>query len=191
MSQQADQIRDRRRAFALPGSPLDKAIKILAVGLPALVGAVAAAMLIAPLGPRGEISFLLDRNKVATAEDRLRVDEAMYRGRDDEGRSFSLTAGEAVQKSAEVPIVELRDLTARTTLAATLYQSRHEAGASCAEHAAIVGALEAGDMARARTLMLDHIGHVEEALQTELPTPEPAARLQSTLAPIALPRRVR
>ena len=67
MSQQADQIRDRRRAFALPGSPLDKAIKLLAVGLPALVGAVAAAMLIAPLSPRGEVSFLLDRNKVATA----------------------------------------------------------------------------------------------------------------------------
>ena len=116
MSQQADQIRDRRRAFALPGSPLDKAIKLLAVGLPALVGAVAAAMLIAPLSPRGEVSFLLDRNKVATAEDRLRVDEAMYRGRDDEGRAFSLTAGEAVQQSAEVPVVELHDLTARMQL---------------------------------------------------------------------------
>ena len=116
MSQQADQIRDRRRAYALPGSPLDKAIKILAVGLPALVGAVAAAMLIAPLGPRGEISFLLDRNKVATAEDRLRVDEAMYRGRDDEGRAFSLTAGEAVQRSAAVPVVQLADLTARIQL---------------------------------------------------------------------------
>jgi lipopolysaccharide export system protein LptC len=116
MSKQADQIRDRRRAFALPGSPLDKAIKLLAVGLPALVGAVAAAMLIAPLGPRGEISFLLDRNKVATAEDRLRVDEAMYRGRDDKGRAFSLTAGEAVQRSASTPIVQLADLTARMQL---------------------------------------------------------------------------
>ena len=62
MSQQADQIRDRRRQFALPGSPLDKAVKLLAVGLPALVGAIAAAMLIAPLGPRGVVSFLLDRN---------------------------------------------------------------------------------------------------------------------------------
>ena len=116
MSQQADQIRDRRRAFALPGSTLDRAIRLLAVGLPALVGAVAAAMLIAPLSPRGEVSFLLDRNKVATAEDRLRVDEAMYRGRDDEGRAFSLTAGEAVQQSAEVPVVELHDLTARMQL---------------------------------------------------------------------------
>ena len=37
MSQQADQIRDRRRLVALPGSPLDKAVKLLAIGLPALV----------------------------------------------------------------------------------------------------------------------------------------------------------
>jgi lipopolysaccharide export system protein LptC len=116
MSQQADQIRDRRRAFALPGSPLDKAVKLLAVALPALVGVIAAAMLIAPLGPRGEVSFLLDRNKVATAADRLRVDNAMYRGRDDKGRSFSLTAGEAVQRSASVPVVQLADLTARMQL---------------------------------------------------------------------------
>jgi lipopolysaccharide export system protein LptC len=117
MSQQADQIRDRRRAFAMPGSPLDRAVKVLAVALPALVGAVAAAMLIAPLGPRGEVSFLLDRNKVETAADRLRVDNAMYRGRDDKSRPFSLTAGKAVQRSASVPIVELADLTARMQLA--------------------------------------------------------------------------
>jgi lipopolysaccharide export system protein LptC len=116
MSQQADQIRDRRRAFAAPGSPLDKTVKLLAVALPALVGAVAATMLIAPLSPRGEISFLLDRNKVATAEDRLRVDEAMYRGSDNQGRPFSLTAGSAVQRSAAVPRVELTDLTARMRL---------------------------------------------------------------------------
>ena len=116
MSQQADQIRDRRRAFAAPGSPLDKTVRLLAVALPALIGAVAAAMLIAPLGERGEVSFLLDRNKVDTAADRLRVDDAMYRGRDNQGRPFSLTAGEAVQRSAAVPIVELADLTARMQL---------------------------------------------------------------------------
>ena len=116
MSEQADQIRDKRRAFALPGSPLDRAVKLLAIGLPALVGAVAATMLIAPLSPRGEVSFLLDRNKVDTAADRLRVDEAMYRGRDDKGRAFSLTAGEAVQRSASVPVVRMQDLTARLQL---------------------------------------------------------------------------
>jgi lipopolysaccharide export system protein LptC len=116
MSQQADQIRDRRRHFALPGSSLDRAVKMLAVVLPALIGAVAAAMLIAPLGTRGEVSFLLDRNKVETAADRLRVDDAMYRGRDNQGRPFSLTAGEALQRSAAIPVVELADLTARMQL---------------------------------------------------------------------------
>ena len=116
MSRQADQIRARRRAFALPGGSLDRTIRILAVGLPALVGAVAATMLIAPLSPRGEVSFLLDRNKVATAEDRLRVNDAMYRGRDNKDRPFSLTAGEAVQHSASVPLVQMQDLTARMML---------------------------------------------------------------------------
>jgi len=116
MSQQADQIRDRRRAFAAPGGSLDRAVRIVAVALPALVGAVAAAMLIAPLGPRGEVSFLLDRNKVATADDRLRVDRALYRGQDNKGQPFELSAGEAVQRSASVPVVRLSDLTAQFQL---------------------------------------------------------------------------
>lgn len=81
----------------------------------------------------------------------------------------------------------LRDLTARTTLAATLYQSRHDAGQSCADHAAIVAAMERGDMADARQRMLEHIGQVEEALQTEQAEPSQAERLRATLSPLALP----
>ncbi len=116
MSQQADQIRDRRRAFAAPGSQLDRVVRVLAVALPGLVGAVLAMMLIAPLSPRGEVSFILDRNKVDVANDRLRVDNAMYRGADTRGRPFTLSAGEAVQASARVPVVRLEDLTARMLL---------------------------------------------------------------------------
>ena len=81
----------------------------------------------------------------------------------------------------------LRDLTARTTLAATLYQSRHDASQSCADHEAIVEALEAGDMAAARTRMLAHIGQVEAALQPELTEPQAVDRLRGALAPLALP----
>jgi lipopolysaccharide export system protein LptC len=116
MTQAADRIRTRRQHFAAPGSSLDTIVRVLAVGLPALVGVVAAMMLITPLSPRGEISFLLDRNKVAIAEDRLRVDNAMYRGQDSHGRPFSLVAGEAVQQSNSVPIVEMEDMTARIVL---------------------------------------------------------------------------
>jgi DNA-binding GntR family transcriptional regulator len=86
----------------------------------------------------------------------------------------------------------LRDLTARTTLAATLYQSKHEAGQSCAEHGAIVAALEAGDTDKARRLMLDHIGNVERALEVDATTePDAPSRLRATLAPVALPRAKR
>ena len=67
MTAQADRIRNRRRAFAAPGSPLDRTVRWLALGLPALVGVVVALMIVTPLGPRGEVSFLLNRNKVATA----------------------------------------------------------------------------------------------------------------------------
>ena len=116
MSVEAAQIRDRRRHFAAPGGSHDRLIGFLARALPAAIGLMAAVMILVPLSPRGEISFLLDRNKVAIAEDRLRVDDAMYRGQDDRGRGFVVTAGTAVQKSATVPIVEMLDLGARMSL---------------------------------------------------------------------------
>jgi lipopolysaccharide export system protein LptC len=116
MTAQADQIRERRRAFAAPGSSLDRTVRWLAVGLPALVGVVAALMVITPLGPRGEVSFLLDRNKVALTPNRLVVDNAFYRGEDAKGRPFSLSAGAAVQRSVTVPVVQMRDLVGRILL---------------------------------------------------------------------------
>jgi lipopolysaccharide export system protein LptC len=116
MTELAQQMRDRRKAFALPGGAHDKLIRKLNVALPAAVGVMAALMIFIPLSPRGEVSFLLDRNKVEVAKDRLRVDNAMYRGQDNKGRPFSLVAGEALQRSVRVPVVQLRDLSARMLL---------------------------------------------------------------------------
>jgi lipopolysaccharide export system protein LptC len=73
-------------------------------------------MIVTPLSPRGEVSFLLDRNKVQVIDERLRVDNAMYRGTDNEGRPFSLTAGEAVQRSGAEGIVRLQNIVARILL---------------------------------------------------------------------------
>ena len=84
--------------------------------LPMGVGVLAALMVITPLSPRGEVSFLLDRNKVAVIDNRLRVDNALYRGADARGRPFSLTAGEAVQRSSAEGIVRMNDLVARLLL---------------------------------------------------------------------------
>lgn len=76
----------------------------------------------------------------------------------------------------------LRDLTARTTLAASLYQSQHDASESCADHGSIVEALEAGDTALARERMLAHIGQVENALNPA--QPRVRDRLRESLAPL-------
>jgi lipopolysaccharide export system protein LptC len=112
----ADSIRSRRRGFAAPGGFHDRMVRALAVIFPGLIGALLAVLVIAPFSPRGEISFLLDRNKVAMLTDRLRVMSAMYRGQDDAGRNFSVTAGSAVQHSASKDLVEMHDITARMLL---------------------------------------------------------------------------
>ena len=112
-TQEAQQLRSRRQHFAAPGGSHDKLVHFLARALPMAVGVVAALMVITPLSPRGEISFLLDRNEVAVIQERLRVDNALYRGQDSLGRPFSLTAGEAVQRSSAEGIVRMEDLVAR------------------------------------------------------------------------------
>ena len=115
-TEQAAQLRQHRRHFAAPGGSHDKLVRFLARALPMGIGVLAALMIITPLSPRGEVSFLLDRNKVAVVQDRLRVDNALYRGADDKGRPFSLTAGEAVQRSSAEGIVRLDKLIARLLL---------------------------------------------------------------------------
>jgi DNA-binding GntR family transcriptional regulator len=83
----------------------------------------------------------------------------------------------------------LRDLTARTTLAATLYQSTHDARQSCGEHGEIVAALAAGNVDEAAQRMLAHIGNVESALGESMRSQEHAReRLRTTLAPVAKPK---
>ena len=115
-TQEAKLLRSERQHFAAPGGSHDRIVRFLAGALPMAVGVVAALMVVTPLSPRGEISFLLDRKQVDVIDERLRADKALYRGQDDEGRPFSLTAGEAVQRSSAEGIVRLRDLAARLLL---------------------------------------------------------------------------
>jgi lipopolysaccharide export system protein LptC len=113
MSGSAETLRHRRRADAAPGGPHDRKVRFLFSALPIGVGMIGAVMIITPMFPRGEVSFLLDRNKVAMAKERLAVSQAHYRGQDSQGRAFSLTAGQAVQHSASVPVVVMQDLVAQ------------------------------------------------------------------------------
>ena len=115
-TQEAKALRSKRQHFAAPGGAHDKLVAFLARALPMGVGVVAALMIITPLSPRGEVSFLLDRNSVAVIDERLSVDNAMYRGRDNDGRPFSITAGEAVQRSSAEGKVRMTELMARLLL---------------------------------------------------------------------------
>jgi lipopolysaccharide export system protein LptC len=116
MTSQATQVRDRRRHFAAPGGSHDRMVGFLGKALPAGIGLMAAVMIIVPLSPRGEISFLLDRNKVAVTNERVQVADAAYRGLDGKNRPFVVTAGSAVQQTAAVPVVRLEDLTAKLNM---------------------------------------------------------------------------
>ena len=113
---EAKALRSKRQSFAAPGGRHDRVVGFLARALPVGVGIIAALMVITPLSPRGEVSFLLDRNEVAVIDQRLSVDNAMYRGRDDNGRPFSITAGEAVQRSSAEGLVRMNDLIAQLLL---------------------------------------------------------------------------
>jgi lipopolysaccharide export system protein LptC len=116
MTQRADQIRTRRQLFATPGSSHDRLVRFLGMFLPAAIGVLVAFLALAPLLRNTEVSFLLDKNEVDIARERMRVTQAMYRGQDSTGRPFSLEAGSAVQKNSRNPVVEMNDLAARILL---------------------------------------------------------------------------
>lgn len=113
---EAKQLRNQRQHFAAPGGSHDRLVTFLGKALPMGVGIVVALMIITPLSPGTEVSFLLDRDKVAMIDERLSVSNAMYRGQDDGGRPFSLTAGEAVQRSSREGIVRMEDMMAQILL---------------------------------------------------------------------------
>ena len=69
-----------------------------------------------PLTNGREISFVLDKNKVQVARERMRVTEAFYRGQDSKGQPFVIRAGSAVQTTSADPVVRLQQLTARIQL---------------------------------------------------------------------------
>lgn len=128
----------------------------------------------------------LGKAQLARLKKHLQQEKAALRGNDVGTRSFLL--GDFHVCLAEclgngLLADTLRDYTARTTLIAMLYQSSHDAAASCAEHVAIVDALAQGDRARAEALMAEHLANVQAALR--LPAlSDPLAQLREALAPL-------
>lgn len=116
MSEVAARVRSERQIWAAPGSGHDRVVRISRALLPILIGVLAAFLVMAPLTSRGDVSFLLDKNKVEVAKERLLLQKANYRGADDKGRPFALNAGSAVQRSSTEQIVQLSKLSAAISL---------------------------------------------------------------------------
>lgn len=109
-------MRGARQAWAAPGSAHDRLIRILRVLLPAAIVLLLIAMAIAPLTVGRDISFVLAKDRVAVARERMRVSDALYRGEDQKGQPFAIRAQTAVQVSSADPVVRMSDLSARIVL---------------------------------------------------------------------------
>lgn len=116
MSEAAVRDRTARQRLAAPGSRRDTIMGALRIALPMGVGVLAAFLVMAPLTSAGDVSFVLDKNKVEVARERLKLQAAQYRGTDAKGQPFTLNAGSAVQRTSAEPIVQVQDLSAALQL---------------------------------------------------------------------------
>jgi lipopolysaccharide export system protein LptC len=117
MSQLANQEREVKQRWAVPGSSHDRIVRFAKVALPSAVGVVIAFLAMAPLDKRGDVSFILDKNQVENAPERMRVEEARYVGQDNHGQKFTIVANRALQRTSEQPIVDIWGMLARFGLA--------------------------------------------------------------------------
>jgi len=113
MSDAALRKKSVRQHWAIPGSAHDRVIRWTKVALPSAVGVLIAVLMLAPLDKQGDVSFILDKKKVDSAPERMRVEAARYSGIDDKGQQFTLRANRAIQQSSDVPLVDIDVLFAR------------------------------------------------------------------------------
>ena len=116
MSDLATKERATRQRWAIPGSTHDRLVRFTKIGLPAAVGVVVAVLALAPLDKHGDVSFILDKKKVENAPERMRVEQAKYVGTDNNGQQFDITAQRALQRSSDVPLVDIWGMFARLRL---------------------------------------------------------------------------
>ena len=116
MSEAATKGRAVKQRWAIPGSAHDRIVRFTKIALPSAVGILIAVLAIAPLDKHGDVSFILDKKKVENAPERMRVEQAKYVGTDDKGQRFEMTAQRALQRSSDVPLVDIWGMFARLRL---------------------------------------------------------------------------
>jgi lipopolysaccharide export system protein LptC len=118
LSDAARADRRRLRVWARPGSSHDRIVALARIALPLMGLILMLALALAPVTSGREISFVLSKTHVSRAAERMRVTSALYRGQDDKGQAFALSAASAVQAHSADPTVKLKTLTARIGLPA-------------------------------------------------------------------------
>lgn len=116
MSEAAVRERIRKQGWAAPGGLHDFLVRFLKIALPMAIGVLLAFLAVAPLQKRQDFSFILDKNKVDVAKERMRVQAARYQGQDNKGRTFTIDAASAVQATSRDPIVEIMGMSAKIGL---------------------------------------------------------------------------
>ena len=97
----------------LPGGPRDAFVAAAKWGFPVASTILFAILVVLPLSATHEFSFLLSKDGAPHAGERMRVQEATYRGETSKGEAFEIIAESGVQKSSAVPVVVLTGLAAR------------------------------------------------------------------------------
>src|SRR5215212_946075 len=116
MSEAAAQERDDKQRWAVPGSAHDRLVRWSKVALPSAVGVLVAVLMLAPLDKKSDVSFILDKKKVDSAPERMRVEAARYTGTDNKGQQFVMVADRAIQRSSDVPLVDINGMFAKLAL---------------------------------------------------------------------------
>ncbi|HVM39070.1 MAG TPA: LPS export ABC transporter periplasmic protein LptC [Sphingomicrobium sp.] len=116
MSEAALRERAFRQHKAVPGSGRDRLVKLAKIVLPASVGVLIAVLAVAPLDKKGDVSFILDKSKVDSAPERMRVETARYVGEDNRGRKFEINARSALQRSSNEQVVDINGMKAQLAL---------------------------------------------------------------------------
>ncbi|MFD1951665.1 LPS export ABC transporter periplasmic protein LptC [Sphingomonas arantia] len=116
MSEAGAKARSKRQQWAARGGSHDRVIGLLRIALPIAIAALFVLLAVAPLLGGRDVSFVLAKDRVDVARERMRVTEANYRGQDAKGQPFQLRAASAVQQTSRDPVVRMDDLSARIAL---------------------------------------------------------------------------
>lgn len=117
MGESVVRSRPAKNRWAVPGSTHDRIVRWFKIALPSAVGVLIAILALAPLGKKSDVSFILDKKKVENTPEQLRVEQARYIGTDDKGQQFTMIANRAIQRSSNVPVVDISGMSARLNMA--------------------------------------------------------------------------